>query len=211
MKIAGERQAAIEIDLLLRIGDAFYALGDMMESARALETAAARAGAADLKLEQVHALNALARTTVFMDADRGLEACQRALQACDGLEDPLLLGRTKLVAATLRIGYDRWTRDDDETCVAARQTIAQLSDPSAPSYHEIWDAHRQALKGTLRAKGIAFAGSTPILIPKTTVATLVRDRIRVQAKCLVEKTNGKARRKSRLGLPTTRCKLAPAW
>jgi hypothetical protein len=51
VKIASERQAAIEIDILLRIGDAFYALGDMMESARALETAADRAGAAGLKLE----------------------------------------------------------------------------------------------------------------------------------------------------------------
>ena len=147
VKIASERQAAIEIDILLRIGDAFYALGDMMESARALETAADRAGAAGLKLEQVHTLNALARTTVFMDADRGLEACHKALQACEGLDDPLLLGRTKLVAATLRIGYDRWTMDDDETCVAARQTITKLSDPSAPSYPEIWDAHRQSLKG----------------------------------------------------------------
>ena len=147
VKVASERQAAIEIDLLLRIGDAFYALGDMIESARALENAADRAGAAGLKLEQVHALNALARTTVFMDADRGLEACNRALQACEGLDDPLLLGRTKLVAATLRIGYDRWTMDDDETCVAARQTITKFSDPSAPSYPEIWDAHRQSLKG----------------------------------------------------------------
>ena len=146
-KIASDRQAHIEIDLLRRIGDAFYALGDMTESARALETAAARAGAADLKSEQVHALNALARTTVLMNGDLGIAACQRALQACEGLDDPLLLERTRLLAATLRLGYDHWTREDDETCVVARQTIAQLSDPSAPSYHEVWHAHLQSLKG----------------------------------------------------------------
>ena len=146
-KIARDHQSHIEVDLLRRMGDAFYALGDMVESARALEAAAARAGAAGLKSEQVHALNALARTTVLMDGDLGMAACQRALQACKGLDDPLLFERTKLLAATLRLGYDRWTKEDDETCVAARQTIAQLSDPSAPSYHEIWDAHRQSLKG----------------------------------------------------------------
>ena len=146
-KIAFDRQAHIEIDFLRRIGDAYYALGDMMESARVLETAAVRAGVAGLKSEQVHALNALARTTVLMDGDLGIAACQKALQACEGLDDPLLCERTRLLAATLRLGYDHWTREDAETCAAARQTIAQLSDPSAPSYHEIWDAHRQSLQG----------------------------------------------------------------
>jgi predicted ATPase/DNA-binding winged helix-turn-helix (wHTH) protein len=141
-------RAQTEIGLLRRIGDAYYALGNMMESARALEAAANCAASAGLKSDEVHALNALARTMVLIDGDLGLAACKRAQDACVGVEDPLLLARTRLLAATLRLGYgDSWRNEDAETCVQARKTIAQLTDPTSPSPYEIWDTHRQSMQG----------------------------------------------------------------
>jgi len=140
-------RAETEISLLRRIDDAYYALGNMMESARALEAAANCAAGAGLKSDEVHALNALARTTVLIDGDLGMAAFKRAQEACEGVNDPLLLARTRLLAATLRLGYDGWRKEDAETCVQARETIAQLTDPMSPSPYEVWDAHRQSLQG----------------------------------------------------------------
>jgi tetratricopeptide (TPR) repeat protein len=140
-------RAQLEIKLLERTGDAYYALGDMIESARAFETAAVRAAGAGLKADEVNALCCFARTTVLIDGDLGIAASQRALKACEGTNYRLLLARTQLLAATLRLGYDKWRKEDAETCVSARQTIVLLSDPNSPSYHEIWDTHRQSLQG----------------------------------------------------------------
>jgi DNA-binding winged helix-turn-helix (wHTH) protein/tetratricopeptide (TPR) repeat protein len=136
-----------EIRILERIGDAHYALGDMLESARAFERAAVRAADAGLKTVEVNALCCLARTTVLIDGDLGIAACQRALTACQGINDSLLLARTELLTATLRLGYDQWSKEDAETCASARQAIALLSDSNSPSYQEIWDTHRQSLQG----------------------------------------------------------------
>jgi DNA-binding winged helix-turn-helix (wHTH) protein/tetratricopeptide (TPR) repeat protein len=146
-KVRSRARIEVEIEILDRIGDAHYVLGEMTESARAFEMVATRAADAGLKAAEVNALCCLARATVLVDGDVGIAACQRALKACEGANDPLLLTRTELLAATLRLGYDQWRREDAETCAGARQTIARLSDPACPSYHEIWDTHRQSLQG----------------------------------------------------------------
>src|SRR5262249_47607390 len=55
----------LEIQLLGRIGDAHYALGNMLESARAYKEQASRTAQAGVKAAQVNALSCLARTTVL--------------------------------------------------------------------------------------------------------------------------------------------------
>jgi tetratricopeptide (TPR) repeat protein len=149
-KIRSSAAIHLEIRILSRIGEAYYALGNMLESARAYEEEASRAAQAGLKTAQVNALSCLARTTVLIDGDQGLAVCQRALQACEGLDDELIVARTQMLAATLRLGYDEWRKEDAETCASARQTIRSFVDPECPSYHEIWDIHRQVFQGQSR-------------------------------------------------------------
>ena len=139
-----------EIQILGRIGDAWYALGNMLDSALAYEKQATRAERAGLKAAQVNALSCLARTTVLIDGDEGVAICERAVQACDSLEDPLLVARTQMLAATLRLGYDEWRKQDAEICASSRQTIRNLSDVDRPSYQEIWYAHLLSLQGHSR-------------------------------------------------------------
>ena len=138
-----------EIQIFGRIGDACYALGNMLDSARAYEQQASRAEGG-LKADQVNALSCLARTTVLIDGDKGIAICERAVRACDSVEDPLLVARTQMLAATLRLGYDEWRKEDAQICASTRQTIRSLSDVDRPSYQEIWDAHLLSLQGQSR-------------------------------------------------------------
>jgi hypothetical protein len=140
----------LEIQIFGRIGDAWYALGNMLDSARAYEQQASRAEQGGLKADQVNALSCLARTTVLIDGDKGIAVCDRAVRACDSVEDPLLVARTQMLAATLRLGYDEWRKGDAEICASTRQTIRSLSDVDRPSYQEIWDAHLLSLQGQSR-------------------------------------------------------------
>src|SRR5262249_10176011 len=109
-----------------------------------------RAAQAGLQAAEVNALSCLARTMVLIDGDQGLAVSQKALAACHGLEDRLLVARTQLLAATLRLGYDQWRQEDREICESAKQIIGHLADSSDPSYQEIWDAHRPSLQGEAR-------------------------------------------------------------
>ena len=141
---------ALEIRILGRIGDTYYALGNMVQSAESFEKEANRAAQASLKAAEVNALSCLARTMVLIDGDQGLQVCQRAIEACHGLVDPLLVARTQMLAATLRLGYDEWRREDAGTCASAKQTIRSLADANDPSYQEIWHAHLPSLQGQAR-------------------------------------------------------------
>src|SRR5262249_27087184 len=140
----------LEIQLLGRIGDAHYALGNMLESARAYKEQASRTAQAGLKTAQVNAFSCLARTTVLIYGDEGLPGSARAVQACDGLDDPLLVARTQMLAATLRLGYDEWRKEDAEICTSARRKIRSLTDSEQPSYQEMWNAHLLPLEGDSR-------------------------------------------------------------
>src|SRR5262249_24354610 len=146
-KTAAAIRTHLEIKVLDRIGDAYYALGDMRASADALEHAASRAAVAGLKSEEVNVLNAMSRSLVLIDGDLGIAASRRSLKDCQEVNDPLLLARTQLLAATLRLGYDAWRKEEAEICARAREAIAKLTGPHSPTYHEMWNAHIQPLQG----------------------------------------------------------------
>jgi tetratricopeptide (TPR) repeat protein len=93
----------------------------------------------------------------MVDADQGLAASQRALKACVETNDPLLIARTQLLGACLRLEYDRWSAEDAATCANARDTIARLGDRGQASeegickYYEVWDTNRLTLQGEYQA------------------------------------------------------------
>ena len=146
-RVALERRADLETQLLERIGDAHYWLGEMLECARAYEAEAACAARGGLTSVRVNALSFLIRPFGLIDPDHGIAAVQEAMALSAGLGDPLLHARTELLAAGSRLLYDTWRRDDWKICESARGTLQGLSLAGAPDYHRMIYAHLQMLQG----------------------------------------------------------------
>ncbi len=129
------------------IGDAYYVLGAMADSARSYEAAASHASEAGLQAAQVSALSALVRPLGLIDPDRGIAVVDRVVRVSDGLDDPLLAARTRLLAAATRLFYDKWRDEDAVLCAAAYKDLGRLSADDRPSYHQMLYAHVLALMG----------------------------------------------------------------
>jgi DNA-binding winged helix-turn-helix (wHTH) protein/tetratricopeptide (TPR) repeat protein len=146
-KVPSRVGAELEVQILEVIGDAHYALGAMADSAKAYEGAAARAAQAGLGAAQVGALTSLMRPFGLIDPDRGLAAIDQAAQVSRGLDDPLLLARTEMLAAAVRLLYRGWREEDADLCASAWQTLRRLGDSGTPPYHQMMYAYVQALQG----------------------------------------------------------------
>jgi tetratricopeptide (TPR) repeat protein len=143
--------AELETQIFEVIGDAQFALGAMAESVRAYETAATRAAQANLHAVQVGALACLVRPLGLIDPRRGIEAIDRASQLATTLHDPLLVARTQMLAAAIRLLYDKWTKENAELCESAYETLGSLSDSVTASYDRMIYAHTQLLQGKYQA------------------------------------------------------------
>ncbi|HEU5181046.1 MAG TPA: AAA family ATPase [Candidatus Polarisedimenticolia bacterium] len=143
---AGSRADA-EIRLLERIGDAHYWLGGMMDSVRAYEAAAVRAAGAGLTEARIHALSALVRPFGLIDPDRGIAAIEEAVALCAGSADPLLRGRTELLAAGSRLLYDAWRQEDWKICESAHRSLQRLDPAGVPAFHRMIFSHVKLLQG----------------------------------------------------------------
>src|SRR5262249_21218502 len=146
-RVAAEKQAEVEIELLERIGDAHYWLGAMAECARAYEAGAARAAQAGLTAVRVTALSVLVRPFGLIDPDRGIAAIEEAVALSASLGDPVLQGRTELLAAGSRLLYDTWRGEDWEVCESARRALQETSPAGVPNYHRMIYAHLLTLQG----------------------------------------------------------------
>jgi DNA-binding winged helix-turn-helix (wHTH) protein/tetratricopeptide (TPR) repeat protein len=146
-RITSHGGVELEIEILEFIGDAQYARGAMAESAKAYEAGASRAANAGLKSAQVNALTSLVRPFGLIEPDRGIAAIGEAVHVCESLNDPLLLARTEMLAAAVRLIYDTWRKEDADLCASAYQTIRRLGESGDPSYHKMIYGHVRALQG----------------------------------------------------------------
>jgi DNA-binding winged helix-turn-helix (wHTH) protein/tetratricopeptide (TPR) repeat protein len=120
----------LEIQTLQRIGDLQYILGEMSDSAASYETAADRAEGAGRTSAHLGVLSRLSFPAWYLDANRGYQISKRALEVSASLDDPLLAARTQLAAASFRLLYDSWRKEDEETCARAHETICSLTGSS---------------------------------------------------------------------------------
>ena len=156
--------------MLELIGDAHFALGAMSDSAAAYEAEASRADQTNLTVVQVRALSCLVRPYGLMDPDRGLAAMGKAEQVSMALGDPVLLARTQMLAAGIRLLYDAWRKEDAHLCVSAHRALVDLNDSNTPPFHRMIYAHIQALLGNYQEafqifeSGIPKAGMTTSLM-----------------------------------------------
>jgi DNA-binding winged helix-turn-helix (wHTH) protein/tetratricopeptide (TPR) repeat protein len=146
-RIATRVGAELEVQVLEVIGDAHYALGAMADSAKAYAAAAERAAHARIGAAQVSALTSLMRPFGLIDPERGIAAIDEAAQVSRGLNDPLLLARTEMLAAAVRLLYRSWCKEDADNCASAQQTLRQLGDSGTPPYHQMMYAYVQVLQG----------------------------------------------------------------
>jgi DNA-binding winged helix-turn-helix (wHTH) protein/tetratricopeptide (TPR) repeat protein len=169
-KISSEVGAELELQILELIGDAYYALGSMSDSAKAYEEEASRAAQKGLKAIQVRALSCLVRPYGLINPDQGLAAIAEAEQVSRVLGDPLLLARTQMLAAGIRLLYDSWRKEDAQLCISAHRALVDRNNPAIPSYHNMIYAHVQALQGNYQEAfeifeaGISRAGTPTSLM-----------------------------------------------
>ena len=157
--IAPNTARTLQIEILERISDARYAVGDLDGSAEADGAIIALAEERGLKAAQVNALTRLARVLAFSDPDACVTVCERAVRVCGMHDDELLQARTEMLAGTWQIITNGWSRQQANRCAIARKKIAEALGPEKPAYYEILYAHVQALRGEYRdAYEIARSG-----------------------------------------------------
>ena len=157
----------LEIQIYQRIADAQFTLGEMSESVETYETAANLAAQAGLGIEQVTILTQMALPVWFTDQGRhdqvrGAQVLEQALRVSRSLSDPLLLARTELVVACLRLLYDSWRREDVEACTRAEETIRSLAGPASPMpvHHIYVRVLRAEYEDALKAADILINNAT---------------------------------------------------
>jgi tetratricopeptide (TPR) repeat protein len=133
-KLVGNARVELEVQILQRVGDAHYALGAMSESALAYESAATRAARADLKRAQLEALSGLAVPAWYADPDRGAAVCQQAVEVSRSLGDLRLVAETRLAAASFRLIYEAWGKEDADACMSASEAIGRSKTLESPMY-----------------------------------------------------------------------------
>jgi len=146
-KVETRLGAQLGSQILEFTGDAHYALGAMADSAGAYESAASRAGSAGLEMAQVSALSCMVRPFGLIDPDRGITAMGRAVDVTRRMKDPLLLARTEMLAASCRLLYDQWSKEDALLCASAHQQLKELGDKDTPAFHQMMYAYVQAFQG----------------------------------------------------------------
>jgi hypothetical protein len=159
--LAAHDRAELDIELLQRIGDAYFGCGAMTECTDAYEAAAVRAAAAGLPSARVEALSALVVPLGLIDPDRGIATIEEALRLSADVDDPLLHARTEVLAAATRLMFDRWSLEDWVTCESASKTVLALSDHGLPPYHRMAFAHLQMLRGDYAAALENLEGEIP--------------------------------------------------
>jgi DNA-binding winged helix-turn-helix (wHTH) protein/tetratricopeptide (TPR) repeat protein len=170
-KLSPALRAELEVQTLEFIGDAHFALGALPESAEAYIAAATLAERTGLKTAQVHALICAMYPLGFINPDKGLAAMNQAVQMSKSVGDPLPLARAQMLAASCRLVFDAWLKQDADLCVAAHQTFCRLSDSGVDPYQQMTYAHFLTLQGSyhealqLLDAGIPRAGHGVGVIP----------------------------------------------
>jgi tetratricopeptide (TPR) repeat protein len=134
----------LEVEILQRIGDTHYVLGEMSDSAMSYEAAVNLAEGTGLKAAHARALVHLGFPAWYLDAARGSEVCRQAIEVSESLDDPLLAAQTRLAVAGFRFVYDAGREEDAAVCSEALQTIRRLSGSS--TVHDGY-VYVQALQG----------------------------------------------------------------
>jgi DNA-binding winged helix-turn-helix (wHTH) protein/tetratricopeptide (TPR) repeat protein len=150
-RLASDRRTPLEIEILERIGDAYYALGAMAESARAYESELTLAVEAGLVHAQVQAQTCFARPLGLLNPDRAIAVLRDAATVGVGLDNPVAQARVDLLAAGARLLYGGWEAGDALICDAADRVVRGSAEATAVHFDRMIYAHVLALRGDAAA------------------------------------------------------------
>jgi len=131
-RLSPEIAAKGEILASALIGNAHYALGEVTEAAKAYELEAAQAAQTGNTEAQLAALSRLAYVAAISDAERGIAACEMAVEVSGELGDPAVLARAEVLAAGFRIVLHGWRKEDAANCAASEPVVRTASASDAP-------------------------------------------------------------------------------
>ena len=140
-----DTRAGLEVEILQRIGDLQFALGDMSDSAANYSEAVELAAGAGLTSIQLGALMRLSFPAWYLDSVRGNDVCRRVLKLSESLQDPLLAAQTRMAVVSFRLFYDEWREEDAELCRGAQEAIERIS--GSPCVHDVFYLYVQAFQG----------------------------------------------------------------
>jgi DNA-binding winged helix-turn-helix (wHTH) protein/tetratricopeptide (TPR) repeat protein len=121
-----ESRLELELQILQRIGDAHYSLGEMLQSAEDYATMASKAEQSGLAAELVNALIREASSASFYDPDRCIATCERAANVSACQDNLWLQAYAQLLASSWRIAFNGWKKEDADRCAAAMEKIDGL-------------------------------------------------------------------------------------
>ena len=134
----GPERARREFDLLQRIGDAEYARGEMARAASAYERAAQTAINSQSWAAAAQALIRAARSAVFFDVQRALDACDRAAQVAGTPGVPAVAVRSTLVRLCWELLHRGWSRERAAEAAAAFETLIRSDADLTPADHILY-------------------------------------------------------------------------
>ncbi len=163
-----ETRAEQQILASALIGNAHYALGEVIEAEKAYELEASQAAEAGNKEAQLAALTRLAYVAAISDAERGIAASELVVEISRGMANPALLARAQVLAASFRIVLDGWRKEDAAICAAAEPSADAIAEANAPSLNEMLYASqvqifRGEYKEALRKTQTVLANATTSL------------------------------------------------
>ncbi len=147
LKLTLRLRAEIEVRILVFMGHAHFALGNLAGSAQTYTAAAARAGQAGLKAAQTHALTCTMYPLGFIGPEEGVVALEEALKISISVSDPPRLAVTQMLAAGFRLVFHSWSESHAELCASAYETLVRLYPSELDPYQRIVYAHILMLKG----------------------------------------------------------------
>ena len=149
-KLGARLQPQLRVRIFNFIGYAHFAIGDFADSAQAYATAAAQAQEAGLKTAQVESLTSAMFPLGLISPDRGLAALDQAVHMSISAGDPVLVARTRKVAAGCHLIFDHWRQDYVDACASAHETLHRLGDTEEIPFQQMTYGHVLALQGRYR-------------------------------------------------------------
>jgi tetratricopeptide (TPR) repeat protein len=149
-RVRGTHAQELDLQILEKIGDAQYTLGDVRRSLETYDKLAEQAGEAGCEKAQAVALMRRAHPAAFVDPDRCVAGCERAAHIGAESGNRLLETHARLLASCWRIMIDGWRAQDAQACAAAMATLRELGG-ELPPYDQILYARVQVLQSDYAA------------------------------------------------------------
>jgi DNA-binding winged helix-turn-helix (wHTH) protein/tetratricopeptide (TPR) repeat protein len=124
-KVGCESRDTLDREILGRIADTYYTLGEMTKSIAAYDMLAARAAAVGNRAVEAEALMRMSNPASFVDPDRAIVASDRAAELGAAIPDLQLAARATMLAACWRNLLHGWNEADARRREAASAVLRE--------------------------------------------------------------------------------------